>query len=48
LATAAAYGLMGLVATLPGAVVLAGDAVRARRRAGSSAAVDRAADVTVP
>jgi uncharacterized membrane protein YbhN (UPF0104 family) len=40
LATATAYGVMGLVATLPGAVVLAVDAVRARRRAGSSPAVD--------
>ena len=40
LATATAYGVMGLVATLPGAIVLAVDAVRARRRASSSAAVD--------
>ena len=40
LATATAYGVMGLVATLPGAIVLAVDAVRARRRVTSSTAVD--------
>jgi glycosyltransferase 2 family protein len=45
LATATAYGVMGLVATLPGATVLAVDAVRARRRPTSSTAVDRTADV---
>ena len=48
-ATSTAYGVLGLVATLPGALVLAGDRIlssRARRRA--AAGTDVGADVRVP
>jgi uncharacterized membrane protein YbhN (UPF0104 family) len=44
LATATAYGVMALVATLPGAVVLAHDLVRTRRRPLGRAAVEPAPD----
>ena len=52
-ATATAYGVMGLVATLPGALVLVGDRVRrgrARRRtdAGTDAATDVGGVADVP
>ena len=49
-ATATAYGVMGLVATLPGGLVLAADRfgrLRARRRAGTGASVGGVADVPV-
>ena len=50
-ATTTAYGVMGLVATLPGALVLAGDRIRrsrARRRADAGTDVGGVADVPVP
>ena len=50
-ATATAYGVMGLVATLPGALVLAGDRIRrtrARRREDAGTHVGGVADVRVP
>ena len=50
-AAATAYGVMGLVATLPGALVLAGDRMRrsrARRRAAAGTDVGGVADVRVP
>jgi len=49
-ATATAYGVMGLVATLPGALVLARDRIRrngARRRSGAGTDLSGAADVPV-
>ena len=49
-ATAAAYGVMGLVATLPGGIVLGVDRFRrgrTRRRADTGTDVSRAADVPV-
>jgi uncharacterized membrane protein YbhN (UPF0104 family) len=49
-ATATAYGLLGLVATLPGGLVLAGDRIRrgrARRRAYAGTDLGSAADVPV-
>jgi uncharacterized membrane protein YbhN (UPF0104 family) len=49
-ATATAYGVMGLVATLPGVLVLAGDRIRrgrGRQRSDAGTDVPRAADVRV-
>ena len=49
-ATATAYGVMGLVATMPGALVLAGDRIRrtrARRRRDAGTDVGGVADVPV-
>jgi uncharacterized membrane protein YbhN (UPF0104 family) len=49
-AAATAYGVMGLVATLPGGLVLAGDRIRrsmARRGAGAGTDLSSAADVPV-
>ena len=49
-ATATAYGVMGLVATLPGGIVLAADRIRRSRtprRSGASPGVGAAADVSV-
>ncbi|HLM05823.1 MAG TPA: lysylphosphatidylglycerol synthase transmembrane domain-containing protein [Blastococcus sp.] len=46
-ATATAYGVMGLVATLPGGLVLAGDRIR-RGRAGRRSGAGRLAELPVP
>jgi uncharacterized membrane protein YbhN (UPF0104 family) len=46
-ATATAYGVMGLVATLPGGIVLAGDRIRGAR-AGRRTATGVSGDVDVP